>query len=170
VDAPVYRDACPDPVYGVQGEEAPPEDPLCTDFALWDTRLRARGLPAGTYSLRLRGSRLTTDESPQGALYVDESPFAVVLIERRAPGGPSGDAAEAAAATAALCAIDDEPVDYTSPAGPPLRRFRPDEEEAPACAGCADRNPWDRSPDTGVAALLLPALAGGWGLRRRRRT
>jgi MYXO-CTERM domain-containing protein len=154
----------------VQGEEAPPEDPLCTDFALWDTRLRARGLPAGTYSLRLRGSRLTTDESPQGALYVDESPFAVVLIERRAPGGPSGDAAEAAAATAALCAVDDEPVDYTSPAGPPLRRFRPDAAEVPACAGCADRNPWDRSPDTGVAALLLPALAGGWGLRRRRRT
>ncbi|MBL8617929.1 MAG: matrixin family metalloprotease [Deltaproteobacteria bacterium] len=169
VDGPVYRSACPDPLYGVQGEEAPPEDPACTDFALWDTRLRARGLPAGTYSLRLRGSGLTTDQSPQGELYIDESPFAVVLLERRAPGGPAGEAAEAAAATAALCAVDDEPVDYTSPAGPPLRRFRPEEQKTPACAGCADRNPWDRSPDTGAAALLLPALAGGWGLRRRRR-
>jgi hypothetical protein len=167
VDSPVYAYACPDAGIGVQGEEPAPEDPNCTDFALWDTRLRARDLPRGTYYLRLRGSRLAEEDSPRGELYVDDTAFALIFLTRPSPdeAALSSEEAEALAAREAMCALDDRPVDYTSPAGPPLRRFTPEPLPEPLCGGCKDKNPWSRGQDTAAGAALVLGFVG-W--RRRR--
>ena len=168
VDSPVYAYNCPDASIGVQGEEPEPEDPDCTDFALWDTRLRVRDLPRGTYYLKLRGSRLAEEDYPRGELYVDDTAFALVFLERPPvdEAGLSSDEAEALAAREVMCAVDDRPVDYTSPPGPPLRRFTPEPAPEPLCGGCKDKNPWSRGQDTAAGAALLLGFVG-WRRRRR---
>lgn len=167
VDSPVYAYPCPDATFGVQDEEPAPEDPNCTDLSLWDTRLRARDLPRGTYYLTLRGSRLAEEDYPRGELYVDDTPFALVFVERTPAEEAelSRDEAEALAAREALCAVDDRAVDYASPPGPPLRRFTPAPAPAPVCGSCKDKNPWTRGQDTAASAALILGFVG-W--RRRR--
>jgi hypothetical protein len=139
-------------------------------WAIYDTRLRARDLPLGTYYLSLRGSRLGESDFPWAEVTLDATPFAVVILERRDPlwdgETPDPDTEEREEHEAARCVLPEPAVEYSRPPGPPLRRFRPEAPTRSCFEGCGDNNPWKRGGDSGVA-LLVGLVGLGAGLRRR---